>query len=124
MIGLVDRLARALGGEAVPAPVPVPDQVAVVRSRLIPAIAGRLSGMGTSAAAVTLGRTILVAPEVEATARLLRHELAHVRQWERRPYAFPFCYIAAHIRHGYGSNPFEAEARAAETGQGISGEGT
>ena len=124
MIGVLDRLARLAGGEAVESPVRLPDGVVLVRSALVPRIAGWLSGMGGPAAAVTLGRTILVAPDVRPTERLLRHELVHVRQWEREPYAFPFRYTAAHIRHGYGSNPFEAEARAAETGRGISGEGT
>ena len=124
MIGVVDRVARIVGRRAVQTPVELPGGVALRRSRLIPALAGRLARMGGPAAAVTLGRTILLAPGVEPTERLLRHELAHVRQWERGPYVFPFRYIAAHIRHGYGNNPFEAEARAAETGQKGCGEGT
>lgn len=122
MIGLVTRMARLLGGPVVPSPVPLPRGVTFCYSRLVPRIAGRLSGMRGSAAAVTLGRTVLVNPDIRLTGRLVRHELAHVRQWERQPHAFPFRYIASHIRHGYGDNPYEAEARAAESGQSESGE--
>ena len=35
------------------------------------------------AAATTLGRFVLVRPEAVGSARLLRHELVHVRQWRR-----------------------------------------
>lgn len=122
MIAAVDILARLIGREEVPAPVPLPHGVAVRRSRLIPAIGGLLSGMGGPAAAVTLGRTILVRPDTALSARLLRHELAHVAQWERHPLSFPIRYIRAHIRHGYAANPFEQEARAAEAGSAGGGE--
>ncbi|MFP4622543.1 MAG: eCIS core domain-containing protein [Gemmatimonadota bacterium] len=80
--------------------------------------------MRASAAAVALGRTILIAPTVRATESLIRHELAHVRQWERHPRSFPFRYLSAHILHGYLTNPYEAEARAAETGRSTSGDST
>jgi hypothetical protein len=63
---------------------------------------------------VTLGRLILVHPGVRVTARLLRHELAHVRQWAARPLAFPLLYAWYHLRFGYRNNPYEVEARAAE----------
>jgi hypothetical protein len=122
VIGIISRAARVLGNEPVAAPVSLPGGVELRRSRLVPRIAGLLAGMRGPAAAVTLGRTILVAPRVPMTDRLLRHELAHVRQWEREPLSFPFRYIASHIRHGYGDNPYEAEARAAETGPHVSGE--
>lgn len=123
MIDMVSRAARLLGGEAVPSPIPLPVGVTFRQSRLVPKIAGWLSGMGGPAAAVTLGRTVLVDPEVRLTPRLVEHELAHVRQWERQPGAFPFRYVLSHIRHGYGDNPYEAEARAAEAGRRESGEG-
>lgn len=116
MIGLVDRVARALGPrpvERVPG-VELPPDVAVRESQLIPRLGGLLSGMGRPAAAVTLGRTILIHPSVRPTPRLLRHELAHVDQWKRHPFSFPFRYTGAHIRWGYRDNPFEQEARAAE----------
>ena len=123
MIGLVSAVVRGLTRPAAPSPVPLPPGVVLRRSRWIPRIAGRLSRMAGPAGAVTLGRTIVLEDSVEPTERLLRHELAHVRQWERQPFAFPFRYVAAHIRHGYGQNPYEAEARAEETGRGRSGEG-
>lgn len=122
MIGLVDRVARLAGRAAVASPVPLPEGVTLRSSRLIPALGGVLSGMGGTAAAVTLGRTILVAPGVAVSERLVRHELAHVRQWERQPFTFPIRYVAGHIRHGYRDNPFEREARAAEADPAHMGE--
>ena len=116
MIGLVDGVLRVVAPRSVEASplLAVPGDVALRRSRLIPLLGGYLSGMGRPAAAVTLGRTILFHPSVEPGARLLRHELAHVEQWRRHPFTFPFRYTAAHIRFGYRNNPFEIEARAAE----------
>jgi hypothetical protein len=114
VIGIVDRIARVVAGIDIASPVALPPRVALRRSRLIPAIGGRMSGMGKAAAAVTLGRTVLVHPGAAATARLVHHELAHVAQWERHPFTFPIRYIGAHIRHGYRDNPYEIEARAAE----------
>lgn len=117
MIGIVDGVVRAVTGAPVAVDgdeVELPPGVEVRLSRLIPVLGGRLSGMRGHAAAVALGRTILVHPAVRATPRLLRHELEHVRQWERHPHTFPLRYIWSHIRHGYAGNPFEVEARAAE----------
>ncbi|MGH7501214.1 MAG: hypothetical protein ACREL7_05585 [Longimicrobiales bacterium] len=91
-----------------------PADVRVVRSRWIPAIGGRLAGMRAPAAGVALGRTILVHPNVPLTDRLLRHELAHVRQWMRHGLRFPILYLWYHFKHGYRGNPFEIEARRAE----------
>jgi hypothetical protein len=62
------------------------------------------------AAAVTLGRTIIVHPEVELSPRLLVHELTHVRQWEEDP-LFPVKYALQSLRHGYLQNRYEVEAR-------------
>lgn len=122
MVGLVTRAAGILAGDTLPSPLPLPPGVTLRHSRLVPRIAGWMSGMKGPAAAVTLGRTILVNPDTRLTGRLVRHELEHVRQWERQPHVFPFHYVLSHIRHGYGDNPFEAEARAAETGRSDSGE--
>ena len=95
-------------------PEPVPSGVAVYRSRFVPVLGGLLSGMKGPAAAVTLGDAILVHPDVRLTTNLLRHELAHVRQWRERPLTFPLHYALEHLRHGYRQNPYEIEARAAE----------
>lgn len=124
MIGVISYAARLVGGPGVPSPVPLPPGVTLRQSMLVPRVAGWLSGMRRPAAAVTLGRTILVNPSIPLSGRLIDHELAHVRQWERNPHLFPFRYIASHIRRGYGENPYEAEARAAETGRSESGEET
>lgn len=109
------RTVRALLGRTVHAPPPaVPADVAVVRGRWLPTLAGRLSGLRGHAAAVTLGDTIVVHPDAPLTPRLLRHELAHVRQWRASPLGFPLRYLWYHARFGYGDNPFEVEARRAE----------
>jgi hypothetical protein len=117
MIGLVDFAARALAGGTVTVNATLPPTVQLRRSRLVPWLGGKLSRMGGPAAAVTLGRVILVHPDVVPDERLLRHELAHVAQWTRDPLTFPFSYIRAHIRHGYRDNPYEVEARVAERGR-------
>ena len=122
MIGMISAGARFVAGRPMGTPVRLPEGVEVRRSRLVPWIGGWLSGMGRPAAAVTLGRTVLVHPSVRPGNRLIRHELAHVRQWERHPLTFPFRYIGYHIRHGYHDNPYEAEARAAELGRDRSGD--
>jgi hypothetical protein len=122
VIGLVDAAARALAGAPIPVSVTLPHTVQVRRSRLVPWLGGKLARMGQPAAAVTLGRVILVHPSVEPSERLLRHELAHVAQWTRKPLTFPFSYIRAHIRHGYRDNPYEIEARVAERGSNQTGD--
>ena len=95
-------------------PERVPAGVAILRGSLIPRIGGWLSGMGGPAAAVTLGAAIVVHPSVPVTRELIRHELAHVRQWRRAPWLFPLRYVLEHMKHGYRNNPYEVEARAAE----------
>ena len=92
----------------------VPADVVVRRGRWVPRLGGWLTGSRAPAAAVTLGRTIIVHPAQQLTARLLRHELAHVEQWRRAPLTFPLRYIWQHVRHGYRDNPYEVAARAAE----------
>jgi len=113
-----DVLGRLLGPEIAPhetaAVGVVPEEVRLRRSAWLTRVAAALLGNGRRVAAVTLGRTIVMAPGVEPTARLLRHELAHVRQWEASP-LFPLRYVLAHARHGYLDNPYEVEARAAES---------
>ena len=111
---MIGRLARAAFGEPESPPFPVPPGVAVRRGGLIPALGGLFAGMHGPAAAVTLGRTIVVHADARLTERLLRHELAHVRQWQRRPLSFPWLYLWGHVRYGYRDNPFEIEAREAE----------
>jgi hypothetical protein len=89
----------------------LPPDVTLRRGKLIPWLGGICSRMTGSAAAVTLGKTIVVSPEARLTATLLTHELAHVRQWQRDP-LFIVRYSLATLRHGYRNNPYEVEARS------------
>ena len=67
--------------------------------------------LGTSsAAAITLWRTIFVAPRTQLTPGLLLHELRHVHQFLQRR-TFPFSYLWQSIRYGYSRNAYEADAR-------------
>jgi len=112
MLRLVIR--PLVGVRASALPVEPPEGVEIRVGRWVPALGGRLSGMGRSAAAVTLGRTIVVHPDAALDARLLRHELEHVRQWRRYPLTFPIRYALCHLRYGYHHNPYERAARDAE----------
>jgi hypothetical protein len=112
---MIARLLRSVVGRVEPRS-DLPDGVAVVRGRWVPALGGLLAGMRGPAAAATLGDTIVVHPSVQLTERLIRHELEHVRQWRSRPLTFPLRYALNHVRFGYAGNPFEVEARRAEAG--------
>jgi hypothetical protein len=120
---MIGRLLGPLLGRRVDAPFPLPHGAELRRGRWLPAVGGRLAGMGGRAAAVTIGRAIVVHPDQPLDARLLRHELAHAAQWRRAPLTFPFRYVIAHLRHGYAENPYEIEARRAES-HATSGEAT
>ncbi len=108
-------LIRAACPRPADSPEPLPRQVAMKRAAWLPKLAGVLSGFGAPAAAVTLGRTIVVHPSVQITSELVRHELAHVRQWQQERWLFPVRYAWNHMRYGYHDNPYEVAARAAET---------
>ena len=60
--------------------------------------------------AITLWRTIWVAPGLAPSAELLLHELRHVDQFEASR-AFPLLYLWESLRHGYVRNRFEVDAR-------------
>lgn len=72
------------------------------------------------ASAITLGGLVIVRARAASSARLLRHELVHVRQWRRFGAAgFLRRYVGAYLRwrvHGYPHwaayrrIPFEVEA--------------
>jgi hypothetical protein len=47
---------------------------------------------------------------------ILKHEMAHVAQIERVGFfKFYITYVLYSLRHGYHNNPYEVEARAAES---------
>ena len=61
--------------------------------------------------AITLWKTIWLAPEIAPSAELLLHELRHVDQFQGTM-AFPVLYIWESLRRGYKGNRFEVDARA------------
>lgn len=63
-----------------------------------------------SVSAITLWRTVFVAPGVSLEAELLLHELRHVHQFEASM-AFPIRYLWESVRRGYRANRYEADAR-------------
>lgn len=114
-MSLLESTRRAILGEPLPLPpelprAALPAGVVLRRGRLVPWIGGVLGRMRGPAAAVTLGRTIIVSPDARLTPMLLAHELVHVRQW-RDDALFPVRYALASLRHGYHENPYEIEAR-------------
>lgn len=61
-------------------------------------------------------RTVYVLPGNEHDQRLLRHERCHLEQIERDGrILFALKYSWLTIRYGYWMNPYEIEARAAES---------
>jgi hypothetical protein len=79
------------------------------RGGLPPRIGGWALGT-SSVAAITLWKTVFLAPEVGFPAELLLHELAHVRQFEDVR-GFPLRYLWESIRMGYRGNRYEVAAR-------------
>jgi hypothetical protein len=64
----------------------------------------------SSVGAVTLWRTVFLAPHARLDAELLLHELRHVHQFQSNP-AFPLLYLWDTLRRGYAGNRFEVDAR-------------
>jgi hypothetical protein len=61
--------------------------------------------------AITLWRTIWLAPHVDWSPDLLLHECRHVQQFDAS-LAFPVLYLWESLRRGYVRNRFEVDARA------------
>ena len=76
--------------------------------------------MPPGADAITLGRLVIVRRRAEGSARLMRHELVHVRQWrELGVVRFLLRYVGSYLKwrlRGYGHSaayrriPLEVEA--------------
>ena len=109
------RLVRALIGEKIDLPDAMlqnyPDlaQATYRRGGLPVRVAGWALGT-SSAAAITLWRTIFVGPRTQLTPDLLLHELRHVHQFLQRR-TFPLSYLWQSIRYGYSRNVYEEDAR-------------
>jgi hypothetical protein len=114
MIRVPAPVRRRVAGLEISSPVPLPPGVRLLRGSWIPWIGGVFTGSGHAAAAVTVGKTIVVNPGVEVSAALVRHELEHVKQWREEGWRFPFRYAVQYLRHGYRANPYEVAARNAE----------
>ena len=114
-MGIVARFARALIGERIRLPAELlsrfPDLAdATYRRGGFPVrIAGWALGM-SSAAAITLWKTVFLAPRVRLDAELLLHELRHVHQFSEHK-AFPVSYLWQSLRYGYTRNAYEVDAR-------------
>jgi hypothetical protein len=114
-MGVGPRFVRAIIGEAIELPTEIirafPElaQARYRRGGLPVRVAGWALGMNT-AAAITLWRTVFLAPTTPLSAALLLHELRHVHQFlESR--AFPVSYLWQSLRYGYTRNAYEADAR-------------
>ena len=114
-MGAGARLVRALIGERIELPedmirrYPELGQATYRRGGLPVRIGGWSLGTST-AAAITLWRTVFIAPAVALDDELLLHELRHVHQFLQRG-TFPFSYLWQSIRHGYSRNAYEEDAR-------------
>lgn len=77
---------------------------------LPPRVGGWFLGRA-SVSAITLWRTVFIAPGVAPHPELLLHELGHVRQFGASVW-FPLRYIWESVRRGYSGNRYELEAQA------------
>jgi hypothetical protein len=114
-MGAGSRLVKALIGETLELPEEMlrqyPDlaQAQYRRGGLPVRVGGWALGMST-AAAITLWKTIFIAPNVALDPELLLHELRHVHQFLEDK-AFPVSYLWQSIRYGYSRNAYEVDAR-------------
>jgi hypothetical protein len=114
-MGAGSRLVKALIGERLEMPEELlrryPDlgQAHYRRGGLPVRIGGWALGTST-AAALTLWKTIFIAPNIALDPELLLHELRHVHQFLEDK-AFPVSYLWQSIRYGYTRNAYEVDAR-------------
>ena len=114
-MGIGAQILGALIGEPIQLPVELAQrypELAQARYRR-GGLAVRIGGwsLGTSsAAAITLWRTVFIAPRTPLTAELLLHELRHVHQF-LESWTFPFSYLWQSLRYGYSRNAYEVDAR-------------
>lgn len=78
------------------------------RGGLPPRVGGWCLGTDT-VAAITLRKTIWLAPGARLEPELLLHEFRHVQQFQASV-MFPFQYVWESVRRGYRRNRFEVDA--------------
>ena len=113
-MGALERLVAPLIGNLIELPEglaarhPELERIRLRRGGLPVRVGGWALGQRT-VAAITLWRTVFVAPGVALDAELLLHELRHVHQFEASA-AFPIRYLWESVRRGYRANRYEADA--------------
>lgn len=113
-MGVTDILTTLIGREIALPPslgARYPELAAVRwrRGGLPVRVAGWFLGR-SSAAAITLWRTVFLAPSVALGEELLLHEFRHVQQFEASV-TFPLRYLWESATRGYFANRFEVDAR-------------
>jgi hypothetical protein len=115
-LGLISTIASGLFGKKAALPDAVVEQwpelseLRYRRGGLPVRVGGWFLGQST-VAAITLGRTIFLAPRTRFDPELLLHELKHVHQFSESK-SFPLHYIWESLRRGYHMNRFEVDARS------------
>jgi hypothetical protein len=118
-MGALATIAAALTRAALGTPLDLPPELVRRYPELADArwrrggIPPRVAGWALrsrGAAAITLWRTVFLAPGMPLAAELLLHELRHVHQFGASR-AFPMLYLLESLRHGYSRNRYEADAR-------------
>jgi hypothetical protein len=79
------------------------------RGGLFPRIGGWALGRA-SVEAITLRRTVFLAPHARLDPELLLHEARHVQQFFES-WTFPLRYVWESVRRGYTRNRYEIDAR-------------
>ncbi len=114
-MGISARLLNAVAGRRIELPPAFTDlypelaDVSYRRGGLPVRVAGWALG-SSSAAAITLWRTVFISPAVPLSTELLLHELRHVHQFLERK-TFPLSYLWQSLRYGYSRNAYEIDAR-------------
>ena len=115
-MGLIAKMSHGLVGDHLELPETISSrwpELAELRFRrggLPLRVGGWMLGQAT-VAAITLGRTIFLAPGTRLDPELLLHEFRHVEQFAERK-TFAFRYIWESMRRGYYANRYEADARS------------
>jgi hypothetical protein len=116
MSGVLRRLLSPLVGVPISLPAALLDRFPELgdarwrRGGLPPRVGGWCL-LQPTVAAITLWRTVYLAPDVELDPRLLLHELRHVQQFQGSLW-FPVDYILESLRRGYGRNKYEIAANS------------